>query len=440
MRRNFSIYFILIALLFVGTVMPLRSTAADTGGFPVTKADYLHRAEALKEAGQLHQALMALRVAALLDPADKGLPEAIDILAKRITATANARYREGVGYYQKGDEAAARNAFLSAIRVDPSHKKAIYHLKTLMNRTGQTVYVVKPGDALIKIAKMAYNDASKAYIIAYFNGLSPQRPLYVGDMLLLPKLSSSQILPRKDVDALVAAADKALTRKRYARVLALSEKIESLSPGHPQVVRLSDAAYFGQGMALMERHQYLEALSRFKQVSPSHKGRDQAIAQAREKIVRQAGQERMHLAEVAFKKGDYEATINICDEVLTQEPGNQKAHTLFNAAHYALGKQYLDQGKMAKAIDTLKVLDVNYHDTAQMLSQAQAQLNARAEMLYRRGVRYFLNEELEQAIDAWEKALVLNPDHPKAKQDIENAMRLLDKWRGLGKSDKAPDK
>ncbi|MBT8339758.1 MAG: tetratricopeptide repeat protein, partial [Desulfatitalea sp.] len=95
----------------------------------------------------------------------------------------------------------------------------------------------------------------------------------------------------------------------------------------------------------------------------------------------------------------------------------------------------LDQGNAAKAIDALKPLDENYQDTAQLMAQARAQLNARAETFYRQGVKHFLNEELEQAIDSWEKALAINPEHPKAKLDMDNALRLLDRWRGLEKSD-----
>jgi predicted TPR repeat methyltransferase len=60
-------------------------------------------------------------------------------------------------------------------------------------------------------------------------------------------------------------------------------------------------------------------------------------------------------------------------------------------------------------------------------------LAARAESHYRSGVKHFLNEELEKAVAEWEKTLALNPEHRKARQDMENAQRLLDKLRGLEK-------
>jgi len=121
----------------------------------------------------------------------------------------------------------------------------------------------------------------------------------------------------------------------------------------------------------------------------------------------------------------------VCEEMLIQDPFNKKANAIFYASHYAWGKALLEEEKEAEAINVLSVLDQGYQDTAQLLAQARARLNARAEALYRKGVRLFLNEDLEKAIGAWEQTLKLNPDHPKARQDSENAMRLLDKWRDL---------
>jgi hypothetical protein len=35
---------------------------------------------------------------------------------------------------------------------------------------------------------------------------------------------------------------------------------------------------------------------------------------------------------------------------------------------------------------------------------------------------------MQQAISTWEKTLELNPEHGKAKDDMENAKSLLDKF------------
>jgi tetratricopeptide (TPR) repeat protein len=50
---------------------------------------------------------------------------------------------------------------------------------------------------------------------------------------------------------------------------------------------------------------------------------------------------------------------------------------------------------------------------------------AGAENHYRKGLQYFLAENLQGAVKEWEEALRLNPEHPSAKRDMEKAQRLL---------------
>jgi tetratricopeptide (TPR) repeat protein len=104
---------------------------------------------------------------------------------------------------------------------------------------------------------------------------------------------------------------------------------------------------------------------------------------------------------------------------------------LFSNASYKLGKILLDRGQAHKAMEVLSRIDPSYEDTGQLLSVARARMKAQAEALYRDGVKQFVNEELEKAIKTWKKVLELNPDHAKARQDIENAQRLLEKFRAL---------
>jgi tetratricopeptide (TPR) repeat protein len=50
---------------------------------------------------------------------------------------------------------------------------------------------------------------------------------------------------------------------------------------------------------------------------------------------------------------------------------------------------------------------------------------AGAENHYRKGLQYFLAENLQGAVKEWEVALRLDPEHPNAKRDMEKAQWLL---------------
>lgn len=52
-------------------------------------------------------------------------------------------------------------------------------------------------------------------------------------------------------------------------------------------------------------------------------------------------------------------------------------------------------------------------------------LQEQAEIHYAKGMKYFLSEELEKAIEQWEETLRINPNHPHAKRDLQRAQNLL---------------
>jgi tetratricopeptide (TPR) repeat protein len=225
----------------------------------------------------------------------------------------------------------------------------------------------------------------------------------------------------------------ALDQEQYDIVLDLTAKINNVVPGHPDARRFRDEAYYQQGLELIEQQRYVEALETLKKVGKRHKYRNSAIKQARYHIRNRALKDRLEDAERYLKQQKYSEVITVTEEVLEQNPKSSKAKELYNAANYTLGKQYLDKGEEAKAAQFLKAVDISYKDTKQLLSLAQARMRAQAETYYRNGVKHFINEDLEQAVKAWERALSLNPNHPKARQDIENARRLLKKWKAIEK-------
>ncbi len=400
----------------------------------LSKESYSRKAADLEQQGELRQALFAWQVAARIDPEDTRIPEKIEALAQTIAAGADECYQQGVEYYRKRDFPNARRHFLKALHKVPDHPEARHYLQSRLHTAEHATYRVQRGDSYTKIANDIYKDVSKAYIIAYFNDLDPHRPLYIDTLLVLPELSPAQLLPRRDLLLLMDQAQKALSQNRYAEVLSITERISAQSPGNAQARLLADTARFNLAMAHIAKKEYPEALNHLQKVGPAYRDRDTAMAMAQRQLNRRTINQKLQQARKALDEKDYALAIRISAQALDDELSHGLARDIFDAAHYAQGKHYLDQGEEPLAIETLSVLDRTYQDTARLLTQAHARLNGRAEALYRQGVMYFLNEELELAIEAWKTSLTLNPDHPKARQDIDNARRLLEKWQAMVKS------
>lgn len=397
---------------------------------PLTAAHFRAKAVAHENHGDLPQALLAWQVAATIKD-DPNTRKAIANLKQTMAAEAELHFKSGLASYRSGNLAKARIDFLKTIRVQPKHRGARYYLKTRLHASQQTVYKVRRGDSYSKIAAQIYGDPKKAYLVAYFNNNDPLKPLLAGTTLLLPVLDTRARQSRPSINTWLAKAQKALGKKKYDTALAYTAKIRKELAGHPKALKISDQAHFGKAAAYSAKGRYLEALKHLKKVRPSFSGRNQAIARARQHLLKQALEEKMRLAKTQMDQQTYDNAIHITEEILAQYPNHKQARKIHDEARYALAKQLIDGGEPVAAVEVLEKSDLSYKDTDQLLSLARARVKSQAEKHYRKGVNHFINEDLAHAIEQWRLALELNPEHPKASQDIENAMRLLEKYKTL---------
>ncbi len=129
-----------------------------------------------------------------------------------------------------------------------------------------------------------------------------------------------------------------------------------------------------------------------------------------------------------YKAKNYKETVSISEKVLEYDPANKQAHNLINESYYQTGKLFIQRKKYQQALDVFDRVDSGYKDVRESIAFAKKQL---AGEHYLRGVKYYTDEELEKAIKEWEVTLALDPNHPKAKKDIENARALLQKLKEI---------
>jgi tetratricopeptide (TPR) repeat protein len=398
---------------------------------------YRERALAFEKQDEPRQAILCWEVVAQLAPDKTDVHKAINSLKLKAAEEAQGHFQRGLKHFQAGDSHKAKREFLTALRLDPDHQQARFFLKTRLQNPDQAIYRVQAGDSFNKIAADVYKDPSKAYWVAYFNDMDPRKPLLIGTHLLLPEIAGEYLASRSDIEELLEKARQAYKEKRFSRVYSLTGSILKEIPHHPKARRLADSARFEQGMELLHQGRYLDAIDLFKQVDPRFPGRNKAIAKARRQVSEQSLDVKLEEARGMLRNADWRGVIKVTEEILKQDPVNDEAKMLFSNASYKLGKILLDRGQADKAMDILSRIEPSYEDTGQLLTVARARMKAQAEALYRDGVKQFVNEELEKAIKTWKKVLELNPDHAKARQDMENAQRLLEKLRAL--EQKSPD-
>lgn len=136
-------------------------------------------------------------------------------------------------------------------------------------------------------------------------------------------------------------------------------------------------------------------------------------------------------AEELLQKGQFDDVINHANDILDMDYLNARAENLLNSAYLGKGLQLAKQKKYFESLDILNKADPEFEGIQAAIAHVRKKISEVAEEHYRSGVKYFINEKLEKAIEEWQKTLELNPKHQKAKEDIQNAEELLEKLKKI---------
>jgi len=139
-------------------------------------------------------------------------------------------------------------------------------------------------------------------------------------------------------------------------------------------------------------------------------------------------QETAGKAREAYQRGDYRESATLAEKSLVSNPENREYREMKNASYYELGTRLGQEKKYEEAFEAFQQVESAYKDRDVQLSQVRKQL---AEAHYLQGVRFFIEEEIEEAIQEWERTLTWEPGHPKAKTDIEKGRDLLRNFKKI---------
>ncbi len=144
---------------------------------------------------------------------------------------------------------------------------------------------------------------------------------------------------------------------------------------------------------------------------------------------RESGKERAHGAR-AFKGGDLKSSISHWTRALEMNPGapdikllkEDIANTkLLQAAHEAFARE--DYAAAHNALDKPK----NYGLTKEGALELIKKMRALADERNRAGLRHYVAERIDRAIEEWEAALRIYPGHERALNNLDDARKLKSK-------------
>ena len=381
---------------------------------------YQRKSLEYEKKNELQMALYYMKIAGSLNPDDKIIAKRIDVLESTIANNARQHFKKGVVYFKKNERKYARQQFLITLRYNPDHKGALDYLK---NRLAQEfiIYKTKKGDTLKSISRQFYNDSQKDFLIVYFNNLKTNKKPAPGTTLKLPMIKSYfthlSVLIRNDL----IKARNLLEERQYEEVLHIAREVLKYDLMNKEAADLKNAAYYHMGMQLSREEKYPEAINTFKKVDPKYKEVKKAIREVINKDLMKANS--------LLREEQYEEVLALAEKALDYDNSNKVAKDLVNTTYCQKGRGLISRKNYVEALKVLNKADPLHDCIEKAIVDVKGLIKKEAEAHYLQGVKYFLNQELSNAIIEWEKTLVLNPDHKKAKENIINARRLLEKYK-----------
>jgi tetratricopeptide (TPR) repeat protein len=143
------------------------------------------------------------------------------------------------------------------------------------------------------------------------------------------------------------------------------------------------------------------------------------------------GESQLARAQELFKAGKFEDAGGAADKLTGHATVGARARELSGNAWFAAGDAALKEERFRDAIAAYRKAEPGRRDVPAALAAVDRRKKEKAEDLYNAGVRFFINQQLDEAIRSWEQTVALNPEHPKAEKDIEKARGLQQKLKEL---------
>ncbi|HXU89211.1 MAG TPA: LysM peptidoglycan-binding domain-containing protein [Methylomirabilota bacterium] len=329
------------------------------------------RARMLERDGQLRAALLEWKIARTIDPDDAEARTEQGKLEARIQRRVTERLAEARAAAARGAHVEARRRLLAVLALEPDNAAAVTLLRA-SGREGEFVlHTVRAGETLGGIAERYYGDRSRSEVIWETNRLPAGRPLVVGSTLKVPEISGLPLTAGGGKAAVAATTPP--TPPTPATPPTPPRPITERGPEEPP------------------------------EVNPM-------LADIRDAIDRK----------------DYAVALGDIDRYIALNPGEAEAVELKKLTLYRQGYTLIEQKSYDEGYKTLRQLarlQPDYLDTASLVQQARRQV---IDHHYQEGIRHFREERLQESIAQWRIVLDVDPQHPNARRNIEQAERLLE--------------
>ncbi|MCP4623006.1 MAG: tetratricopeptide repeat protein [bacterium] len=442
-------------------------------------AEYLAKAREYENKGDLVEALKQYNLVLTVDPDNRLAQDKSAQIGQELKRLAQNHYRSGMAYYNKGRYALARQEFLTALRYDPQHLQAKDMLtvhRELEQIARYVMHTIQPNESISSLAKRYYGDYKKFHLIALYNDLVDAAKVKVGQQIKIPVLKGIPIMV--DPSKIQTDTAKASQTKPYEIISVkgfiihtvkaedtLSKLAKKYYGDYKKFnliakfnnIQVSDSLRVGQEIKIPE-FEGIPILATeddkkmTESVQPEPAPVEEEIPQKEAVVEPQIEQLIEQLIEKVetteedpadgyrklgielYNNEQYSDAIIELQKVLNTNPDDKIARNYMALTYFELGYASFNKADYSQAIKDFErslQYDSNCKRCDTYIEWSEESFK---DLHYRKGVSYFGEEKLAEAISEWELIYKVDPDYKDVEKNIEKARNLMERLDEIKKS------
>lgn len=378
-----------------------------------------------------------------LDRNNSSAQKRLKDLQPRLSSYLEQLFRQGVISFKQNEVKRAQRIFEEILYVDRTHAGAAAYLAKIdsMSTNAANDYFYRGlGYYRQKNLPRAQQEFREALYLA---------PNHKQAREYLNRVEREIETNRLQVERLLSEARSYEQKKQYVKAHSNYRRILEIEPGHQEARRKMEALKgqirlvvedkFQRAKNLFLRNDNQAAIAAFKEIlaiDPDHAASKSYLKRATQRIEALAEQHYQRSLNF-FQQKNWDMVIQECNLALALNPNHSAAEELHRTALanisldklYASGVEYFARGdyKNARAIfKQILAKEPNNAAAQDYLKRAEKAYDDRITEIFNSGMIKYTEGDYEEAINAWNNVLKIDPRHASALEYIQKAREKLD--------------
>ena len=369
-------------------------------------------------------------------------------LAPRLNLYIQRQYRDGAQFFNDGQYAEARDAFEGILLVRQSYLDTDAYLDriyTLHRQEAEKFFVRGLG---------YYEQENYPKALEFFQQAQNLSPNYPEAQSYLERTQAKLQEQKDEVARLLAEGNRLAQRQQFLRAYRAYREVLGREPENEtakQQTRLLQSridAFVAEKLQAanraFEREDYAPAGDFCKQVLEVTPRQQEAAAllQRIEQVKNRRAEDFTRRGLDFFAAREWNRASDEFEKALSVDPDNRQAQQKRQEALSQSGIQQLAEkaqshftrGQYSQALEVYKmVLDRDPRNAAAQaqLKECQSQLRSQVEKYFKRGLDFYTNDDYENAVKEFDKALSLEPLHKQSLETKQKAQQSLEALKRL---------